>query len=65
MLVLTRQFNEGVTIGPPDNPIGRVVVVAVRGDKVRLGFEFDRDVPVHRDEVVAEIVQQSEQGRAA
>lgn len=51
MLVLSRQLNERVAIGDPKNPIGYVRVVAIRGDKVRLGFEFDKSVPVHREEI--------------
>lgn len=47
MLVLSRKCNEVVCIG--DNI--RVIVVDVRGDKVRLGFEAPREVTVHREEV--------------
>ena len=51
MLVLVRKKNEGVHVGD----FGRVVVIEIRGDKVRLGFQFDQAVPVHRDEVKAAI----------
>jgi sRNA-binding carbon storage regulator CsrA len=37
-----------------DGP-GRVVVLSVSGDRVKLGFEGDRSVQVDRDEVVARI----------
>ena len=47
MLVLSRKCNEGIVFDGP----GRVVVVAIRGDKVRLGFEVDKSVTVHRQEV--------------
>ncbi len=47
MLVLTRKKNEVVRIG---NDI-TVVIVEIRGDKVRLGFEAPSDVAVHRQEV--------------
>lgn len=47
MLVLSRKTNEAIVI---DNDI-RVVIVDVRGDKVRLGIEAPRDRPVHREEV--------------
>ena len=47
MLVLSRQTNQAICIG--DNI--RVVVVEIRGDKVRLGIEAGADVPVHRQEV--------------
>ena len=47
MLVLSRKKNESVVI---NNDI-RIVVVEIRGDKVRLGIEAPREVPVHRQEV--------------
>lgn len=47
MLVLTRQKNESIVI---DNTI-KVMVVDIRGDKVRLGIEAPRGVEVHREEV--------------
>jgi carbon storage regulator len=31
--------------------LAKVIVVEIRGDKARLGLEFDKDVPVHRTEV--------------
>jgi len=51
MLVLSRKRNEGIVLSGP----GRVVVVEIRGDKVRLGIEAERVVTVHRDEVAAKI----------
>ncbi len=47
MLVLSRKKGESVIIS--DNIV--VMVVDIRGDKVRLGIEAPRDVPVHRREV--------------
>ena len=47
MLVLSRKKNESIVIN--DNII--VVVVDVRGDKVRLGVNAPSDVTVHRKEV--------------
>ena len=47
MLVLSRKKNERVHVGE----FGIVTVVEVRGEKVRLGFEFDRSIPIHRGEV--------------
>ena len=47
MLVLSRQRDESVVIG--DNIV--VTIVDIRGDKVRLGIEAPKDVPVHRNEV--------------
>ena len=47
MLVLSRRKNESIVIG--DNI--KVVVIEIRGDKVRLGIEAPSDIPVHRQEV--------------
>ncbi len=47
MLVLSRKKDESVVI---NNDI-RIVVVEIRGDKVRLGVEAPKEVPVHRSEV--------------
>ena len=38
----------------------KVIVVEIRGDKVRLGIEADRDVPVHRTEVYEAIQRQQQ-----
>ena len=48
MLVLTRQREEVICIGDDV----RVVLVDIRGDKVRLGVEAPRDVIVDREEIV-------------
>lgn len=47
MLVLSRKKNEAIVI---NNDI-TIVVVEVRGDKVRLGIEAPKETPVHRKEV--------------
>ena len=47
MLVLTRRKNEVIRI----NDDIAIMVVDIRGDKVRLGVEAPREVPVHRQEV--------------
>lgn len=47
MLVLSRKIDEFIVIG--DNI--RVTVVDIRGDKVRLGIDAPKEVPVHRSEV--------------
>ncbi len=47
MLVLSRKKNESIVI---NNEI-TIVVVEIRGDKVRLGVEAPKEVPVHRREV--------------
>lgn len=47
MLVLSRKKNESIVI---DGRI-KVTVIEIRGDKVRLGVDADKDIPVHRSEV--------------
>ena len=56
MLVLSRKKNERIIIH--DNII--VTVIEIRGDKVRLGFEAPKDVPIHRKEIY-EAIKRSEQ----
>ncbi|WP_146675591.1 carbon storage regulator CsrA [Pirellula sp. SH-Sr6A] len=48
MLVLSRHKDERVVIG---DGLIEVVVVEIRGDKVRLGFNAPKDISVHRKEV--------------
>ena len=47
MIVLSRKKNESIIIGDDIT----VTIVEIRGDKVRLGIEHPRDIPVHRQEV--------------
>lgn len=47
MLVLSRKKNESIVI----NDDITIVVVEIRGDKVRLGVEAPKEVPVHRREI--------------
>ncbi len=51
MLVLTRKGNQSIMIGDDIE----VSVLAVTGDKVRLGIEAPRAIPVFRKEVYLEI----------
>lgn len=48
MLVLSRKKNERIVIAG-----GEIVltIVEIRGDKVRIGIEAPKDIPVHRGEV--------------
>jgi carbon storage regulator CsrA len=53
MLVLSRRSQESVVVGAPGDT-GRlltVTVLEIRAGRVRLGFDVDADVPVHRLEV--------------
>jgi carbon storage regulator len=47
MLVLSRKVDESIVI----NDDITIIVVEIRGDKVRLGIEAPKEVPVHRREV--------------
>ena len=47
MLVLSRKKNESIVI----NDSITLVIVEIRGDKVRLGIDAPKDVTVHRKEV--------------
>jgi carbon storage regulator len=42
----------------------KLVVVEIRGDKVRLGIEAPQDVPVHRQEVYEAIKREAERQAA-
>ena len=54
MLVLSRKKGETVIITVGDQRI-RVMLVDIRGDKVRLGFDAPKDVTIHREEIQGEI----------
>ncbi len=60
MLVLSRKKNESIIIN--DNIT--IVVVEIRGDKVRLGVDAPKEVPVHRQEVY-EAIRRSAAAEAA
>ena len=51
MLVLTRKSNQSIMIGDDIE----VSVLAIVGEKVRIGIQAPRDVPVFRKEVYLEI----------
>ena len=59
MLVLTRKSNQSIMIGDEIE----VSVLAVMGEKVRIGIEAPRSVPVFRKEVYLEI-QRDREGEA-
>lgn len=53
MLVLTRKHQESVVVGGGGGLLGplKVTVLEVAGGKVKLGFEGDAAIPVHRLEI--------------
>ncbi|MDA1008244.1 MAG: carbon storage regulator [Planctomycetota bacterium] len=60
MLVITRREGEEVVIGNPASPIGVVRIATIKGDRVRLAFEFPREIAVHRREIADQILQSQE-----
>ena len=59
MLVLTRHRDESIMIGDDVE----ITIVDVRGDKVRLGINAPKSIPVHRREIYDAI--QREKGEQA
>ena len=53
MLVLTRKNRESVVIGrPEDLEIAlEITILEIEGGRVRLGFQADTKMPIHRREV--------------
>ena len=47
MLILTRRVNESLMVGDQVT----VTVLAVKGNRVRIGIEAPQDVAVHREEI--------------
>jgi len=58
MLVITRREGEEVVIGDPKHPIGIVRIASVKGDRVRVAFDFPREVEINRREIADQIVSQ-------
>ena len=55
MLVLSRKKDEKIVIGDSIT----LMVIEIRGDKVRLGIDAPRDVTVHREEIYEAIKRES------
>jgi len=51
VLVLSRKVGESIRIG--DDIV--VMVTSIEGDKVRIGIEGPREVPIHREELYQKI----------
>ena len=53
MLVLTRKNRESVVIGQPGEMaiVLEITILEIEGGRVRLGFEADNKMPIHRREV--------------
>ncbi|MEA2271611.1 MAG: carbon storage regulator [Solirubrobacteraceae bacterium] len=61
MLVLTRKSNQSIMIGDDIE----VTVLSITGEKVRIGIQAPRSIPVFREEVYLEIQQERGQADAA
>ena len=61
MLVLSRQKDESIMIGDDVE----IVIVDVRGDKVRLGINAPRNIAVHRKEIYLAIQKEKEGQKVA
>jgi carbon storage regulator len=57
MLVLSRQRDESIMIGDDVE----IIIVDVRGDKVRLGITAPKEIPVHRREIYDAIQREKNQ----
>ena len=58
MLVLSRKKDERIIIGDQIT----VMVIEIRGDKVRLGIDAPKEVTVHREEVYEAIRREQQTG---
>ncbi len=65
MLVLSRKREERIIITLPDRRQITLMVVDIRGDKVRLGLEAPTDILIHRFEVQIEVEKAAAQILAA
>ncbi len=61
MLVLTRKSNQSIMIGDDIE----VSVLSIMGEKVRIGIQAPRTIPVFRKEVYLEIQQEKASGSRA
>jgi carbon storage regulator CsrA len=57
MLVITRREGEEVVIGDPRKPLGVLRIASIKGDRVRVAFDFPREIEVYRREVANQILQ--------
>lgn len=60
MLVLTRMVNETIMIGDQIE----IVIVDVKGGRVKIGVRAPNEVPVHRKEIYIQIKQENHEARA-
>jgi len=66
MLVLTRKNRESIVIGRPEDQevMLEITILDIEGGRVRLGFEADTKMPIHRREVWDRICNGNGNGQA-
>jgi carbon storage regulator len=64
MLALTRRPGEEIVIGDPADPMGVIRIVDIHGDKVRLSFDFPREIKINRRELAEQKAKQQQQDDA-
>ena len=57
MLVLSRKKDEVIRIGDDI----KIMVIEIRGDKIRLGIDAPAEIPVHREEIYQQIKRDKEE----
>lgn len=62
MLALTRRVGEEIVIGDPRSPMGVIRVVEIHGDKVRLSFDFPRELQINRRELADQKAKDGDEG---
>lgn len=61
MLVLTRKSNQSIMIADDVE----ISVLSIVGDKVRIGIEAPKNIPIFRKEVYLQILQEQAEAQAA
>jgi carbon storage regulator len=61
MLVLTRRSGEGIVIGDEI----QIRVLAIDGDRVRLGIDAPQQVSVYREEIYLQIKEENQKAQVA
>ena len=64
MLLLTRRRDESIIIELPDGRTISVMAAKCFGDRVQLGIDAPRDIPVHRLEIYEAIQREKERGES-
>ena len=63
MLVLGRAVDQVIDITTPSGELIEVTIVAIRGDRCRIGVRAHESITVHRREVSEAIAREQEAGK--